>query len=132
MQQSQQTLLCLPHTAQHMAATAVVELSIGKHLLHVGEELLDRSVVPTRAFVLHGLEVHGVIDHIVVVLSLVSGHRLPEGPAEAVLHQFVEDFLTFLQLQTLPPRATLGLKYQFFNFCVIPKWGLWPRSLGRT
>lgn len=38
------------------------------------------------------------------------GH-LPEGPAEAVLHQFVEDFLTLLQLQTLPPRATLGLKY---------------------
>lgn len=103
MQQNQQTLLCLPHTAQHVAATAVVELSIGKHLLHVGEELLDRSVVPTRAFVLHGLEVHRVIDHIVVVLSLISGHRLPEGPAEAVLHQFVEDFLTFLQLQTLPP-----------------------------
>lgn len=126
MQQSQQTLLCLPHTAEHVAATAVVELSIGKHLLHVGEELLHRSVVPTRAFVLHGLEVHGVIDHIVVVLSLVSGHRLPEGPAKAVLHQFVEDFLTFLQLQTLPSRATLGLKYQFFNFRVIPRWGLWP------
>lgn len=131
MQQCEQTLLRLPHTAQHMAATAVVELGVGKHLLHVAEELLDRSVVPTRAFVLHGLEVHGVIDHIIVVLGLISGHRLPEGPAEAVLHQFVEDFLTLLQLQTLPPRATLGLKYQFINFCVIHRGGLWPGPPGR-
>lgn len=60
-----------------MAASAVVQLSIGKHLLHVGKKLLHRAVAPTGTFVLHCLEVHGVRDHIIVVLSLISGYRLP-------------------------------------------------------
>lgn len=60
-----------------MAASAVVKLSVGKHLLHVGKKLLHRAVAPTGTFVLHCLEIHGVGDHIIVVLSLISGHRLP-------------------------------------------------------
>lgn len=35
----------------------------------------------------------------------------PEGPAEAVLHELVEDLLALLQLQALPPGAPLGLKH---------------------
>lgn len=35
----------------------------------------------------------------------------PEGPAEAVLDDLVQDLLTLLQLQALPPGAALGLKH---------------------
>lgn len=94
-----------------MAASAVVKLSIEKHLLHVGKKLLHRAVAPTGTFVLHCLEVHGVGDHIIVVLSFISGHRLPEWPAEPVLHNLVEDLFTLLQLQALPSGAPLGMKH---------------------
>ena len=77
MQQSHQTLFRLHHAAQHVAAPAVVKLSIGKHLLHVSKKLLHRAVAPTGTFALHCLEVHGVGDDVIVVLSLISGHRLP-------------------------------------------------------
>lgn len=77
MQQCHQALFRLHHAAEHVAASAVVKLSIGKHLLHVSKELLHGTVVPTGTLVLYGLEVHGVGDHIIVVLSLVPGHRLP-------------------------------------------------------
>lgn len=60
-----------------MAASAVVKLSVGKHLLHVSKKLLHRAVAPTGTFVLHCLEVHRVGDHVIVVLSLISGHGLP-------------------------------------------------------
>lgn len=87
MQQSHQTLFCLHHAVQHMAAAAVVKLSVGKHLLHVGEKLLHRAVAPTGTLVLHRLEIHGVGDHIIVVLSLISGHRLPvEKPKRRYQH----------------------------------------------
>lgn len=77
MQQSRQTLFCLHHAVQHVAAPAVVKLGVGKHLLHVSKKLLHRAVAPAGTFVLHRLEVHGVGDHVVVILSLISGHRLP-------------------------------------------------------
>lgn len=77
MQQSHQTLFCLHHAVQHMAASAVVKLRIGKHLLHVGKKLLHRAVAPTGTFVLHCLEVHGVRDDVIIILSLISGHGLP-------------------------------------------------------
>lgn len=77
MQQSHQTLFCLHRAVQHVAAAAVVKLGVGKHLFHVGEKLLHRAVAPTGTLVLHRLEVHGVGDHVVVVLGLVSGHGLP-------------------------------------------------------
>lgn len=34
----------------------------------------------------------------------------PEGPAETVLHNLVEDLFTLLQLQALPPRGPPGLE----------------------
>lgn len=49
MQQSHQTLFRLHHAAQHVAAPAVVKLSIGKHLLQVSKKLLHRAVAPTGA-----------------------------------------------------------------------------------
>ena len=77
MQQSQQTLFRLHHAAQHVAAPAVVKLSISKHLLHVSKKLLHRAVAPTGTLALHCLEVHGVGNDVIVVLSLISGHGLP-------------------------------------------------------
>lgn len=131
MQQSHQTLFCLHRAVQHVAAAAVVKLGVGKHLFHVGEKLLHRAVAPTGTLVLHRLEVHGVGDHVVVVLGLVSGHGLPEGPAEAVLHELVEDLLALLQLQALPPGAPLGLKHQLINLSIVYGWWLRPRPPGR-
>lgn len=105
-----QTLLCLLQAGQYVTPILVVALSIGEHLLHVGEELLHRAVIATRALALHSLEVHGVADDLKVVFSFLRGHWLPEGPAEAVLDQLAEDFLTLLQLKVLATRCPLCLK----------------------
>lgn len=130
MQQSHQTLFRLHHAAQHVAAPAVVKLSIGKHLLQVSKKLLHRAVAPTGTFALHCLEVHGVGDDVIVVLSLISGHGLPEGPAEAVFHYLVEDLFTLLQFQALPPGAPFGLKYQLIHLHVICRWSFRPSPPG--
>lgn len=89
-----------------VGVTRIVLEAVGEHELHVGDELTCCLIFTVVDFLSDGAQSDRLLDDVIVVGNLRSGHQLHEGPAVFVSHQLHSQLLAGRQLvdAMVPPR----------------------------